>query len=204
MRRPIMSIEGESSNKGGGETAGTMRGSKAPPGSTVEGPWAAAIGAPEQTVTELIAEARQILSEERAAVAVLLRSRDEMAVLTIDPLGVITAVNQHSSKLLGKSPAEIVGKTIDSVLGSGIEGIDESADEMKRADRGEIVESVRTHRRLDGTTFEGDHVVIAIVGLHGEQAGFIREVRDRAALRAHEVRIEELVMQIAVLQKTAC
>ena len=153
----------------------------------------------EIVIARLLEEARAALAEERAELALVLKTPEEIAILTMNSLGMITGVSRGCDEALGCDLEKMIGRPVDSFLKGRAKGTQQSADEMERADRGERVRSVRTHRRADGTEFEGQHTVVAVLGPQGEVSGFVRYIQDLTQRRIHEVRIKDLEMSIALL-----
>jgi PAS domain S-box-containing protein len=160
------------------------------------------VGSPEAAAQKVLASllsARAELAEEKAELALLIVDGGEQAILTIDVHGVISGATALSESILGRSVDDIVGKPIDFILKNRGQSPPVSAKEMEDAGRGSEVVSVRTQEREDGTTFEAEHTVLAVVGRSGYVSGFVRQIRDITERRVHEIRIEELDATIALL-----
>jgi PAS domain S-box-containing protein len=160
----------------------------------VESPKAAA-----KKVLESLAAARAELADEKVELALLIVQGGEQAVLTIDIHGMITGATPQSEAVIGRAVDDIVGKPIDLFIKNRGQSPPASAKEMEEAGRGAEVVSVRTQQRSDGTTFEAEHTVLAVVGRSGHVSGFVRQIRDISERRVHEIRIEELDATIALL-----
>ncbi|MEZ0325295.1 MAG: PAS domain-containing protein [Fimbriimonas sp.] len=155
----------------------------------------------ELVIARRILEAKSALLDEQAELALIIANHQDEAVLILNNMGTITGVGQTSATVLGRVASDLIGMPVDVLLAGRIKGVDTSSDEMARAQAGERVHSTRTHERDDGTTFEAEHTLIAIVGRSGEVSGFARDICDLTQRRIHEVRIEELGASVALLVK---
>ncbi len=155
----------------------------------------------ELVLARRILEAKAALLDERAELAVILASHEDEAVLILNNMGTITGVGQSSAKVLGRNASDLIGMPVDVLLAGRITDVKASADEMARAESGERVHTTRVHVRDDGTTFQAEHTLIALVGHMGEISGFARDICDLSQRRIHEVRIEELGATVALLLK---
>ena len=149
----------------------------------------------------LIREARVELEKEKAELAMVLATPDDEAVLILNSLGIITGVCRHSAHILGRERRALIGMPIDAVLASSIKAIEVSATEMARAAQGERVQTFRTQKREDGSTFEARHTLVALVGPVGELSGFARRIQDVSERRLHELHIEVLTESVALLMR---
>jgi len=143
--------------------------------------------------------ARAKLAKEKADLLLLVKAECGDLFITLDMMGLVVGVSQEGGEVLGWPVDELVGKPIDKVLQDRLNAMDQSAEEMRKADLGATVHSVRTHTRADGTTFDAQHVLIAILGRGGHVSGFIRRIEDVSSRKAHETHIEELDATIALL-----
>jgi PAS domain S-box-containing protein len=153
----------------------------------------------EIVVARLILEAKKALDVEKAELALILATTSDEAVVIMDSNGIIRGVGKHSADLLGKNPEDLVGMPVDVLLAGRLHGAMETSKEMQRAELGEKVRSTRKHVRDDGTTFEAEHTLIAIVGRLGQVSGFARDICDITQRKIHELRIEELDASVAML-----
>jgi PAS domain S-box-containing protein len=153
----------------------------------------------EIVLSRLLTQAREALKAEDAHYAVVLGSTKEQAILTLNSRGIITAACHNCERILGKSGSELVGKPIDSILTGKAAQVAESADEMQRAEEGDVVESERPHTRSDGGTFVGHHTIVAVIGPTGDTAGFVRTIRTVKGKRLHEIKVAQLEQTIALL-----
>jgi PAS domain S-box-containing protein len=153
----------------------------------------------EIVVARLILEAKKALDVEKAELALILATTSDEAVVIMDSNGIIRGVGKHSADLLGKNPEDLVGMPVDVLLAGRLHGALETSKEMQRAELGEKVRSTRKHVRDDGTTFEAEHTLIAIVGRLGQVSGFARDICDITQRKIHELRIEELDASVAML-----
>ncbi|HSI71999.1 MAG TPA: PAS domain-containing protein [Fimbriimonas sp.] len=150
-------------------------------------------------MARLLLDAKDALVDEKAALALVMATPREEAVVVLDNMGNITSVSMQSASILGKTSSDLIGMPIDTLLAGRARGVLKSTDEMARAEGGERVHTMRTHMRDDGTTFLAEHTVIALVGRTGVTSGFARDICDVTARRMHEVRIEELDASVALL-----
>ncbi len=153
----------------------------------------------ETLIAGLIKEAKSALKQEEQELAVIIAARQEEAVLILNNVGIVTGVCKHSAEILGKEESEIIGLPIDAILQGRHKNVDASTDEMTRAEEGERVFANKTHQRSDGSTFEAEHTVVALVGRMGEVSGFARNIADVSDRRVHEIHIEEMNASVAVL-----
>jgi len=154
---------------------------------------------PDEFLARLIDEARTALDTEKAELALVLATPDDEAVLVLDAMGIITGVCKLSAEILGREQANLLGVPVDVLLSGRSRGVEQSSDEMARAEHGERVHATRTHVRDDGTTFEAEHTVVALIGRRGEVSGFARRIHDLTERRLHEVHVEELNASVALL-----
>jgi PAS domain S-box-containing protein len=153
----------------------------------------------EIVIARMILEAKRALDQEKAELALIVANHREEAVLIMNNMGTITGVCKSSAIILGKRAEDLIGMPVDVLLAGGVSEINASSDEMARAEAGEKVHSTRTHLRDDGSTFEAEHTLIALVGRMGEVSGFARDICDVTERRLHEVRIEELNASVHML-----
>jgi hypothetical protein len=156
-------------------------------------------GSIESFLSRLLREAKVALGEEQAALAAVLATPHDEAVLIVNNLGVIEGICKHSVEILGCK--NLIGRPIDALLEAQAAGIEVSSDEMARAARGERVLSRRTQKREDGSTFESRHIVVALFGSLGELHGFARRIDDISERRLHEVQIQVLTDSVALLMR---
>lgn len=154
----------------------------------------------ELELARLLLDAYEELRQETAALAVVLKSTEDTAILTLNSVGIITNICRHSAQLLGHHPSKLIGAPVDLVLRRDHDRVLQSADEMRRASEQDApVTSVRYHRRGDDSSFEAEHRLVALVGRLDEPVGFVRQIRDLTAQRVLEVHIEELELSIALM-----
>src|SRR5687767_10921889 len=126
----------------------------------------------EGLVAELLGEAREALAHEQSELVLLLRSHDNLAVITFNIMGMITSVCKNSPELLGRPVESLLGQPIDAFLVERANGAHQSSDEMQKADKGKVVHAVRDHVREDGTKFKAEHTLVAVVGSGEHVMGF--------------------------------
>jgi PAS domain S-box-containing protein len=146
-----------------------------------------------------LANARAELLKAQGAMALLVQSEAEHAIITLDMMGVVVGVTEQGTRFLGWPAESIIGKPVDAILAGRFKAVEESSDEMHRAERGEDVTSHREHVRSDGTSFKGRHALFALIGSGGRVRGFVRKIEDVTAREACEIHIEELDATIALL-----
>ncbi|HVL39214.1 MAG TPA: PAS domain-containing protein [Fimbriimonadaceae bacterium] len=152
-----------------------------------------------ELLAQALADARAELLKAQGAMALLLQSETEHAIITLDMMGVAIGVTDQATRFLGWPAEAIIGKPIDAILAGRYGSVEGSADEMRRAHQGEDVTSQKTHVRSDGTTFQGRHALLALIGSGGYVRGFVRKIEDVTAREACELHIEELNDTIALL-----
>jgi two-component system CheB/CheR fusion protein len=155
----------------------------------------------EELVADLLRQAQEALTQEQAELVLLLRSPDDLAVVTFNTLGLITSVCKNSADLLGHPVEGLIGQPIDAILYRRSKQVEQSTEEMRKAEEGPRVQSVRTHQREDGTRFDAAHGLVAVVGRQERVTGFVREIHDVTGYRACELRIAELDRVIAFLME---
>jgi len=150
-------------------------------------------------VAKLILEAREALAKGERQLALIISSGEGCAHVVFDGMGLVTGFSPGCEKILGQHAPRLIGQPIDSILSRGLYDVEESAEEMSRAGRGESVVTVRAHQRSDGSLFDAEHTVVAIVGALGDVTGYLREIKDLTNRRIHQVRIDELNAALALL-----
>jgi len=150
-------------------------------------------------LAKLIVEAKEALATKNDELALIIRAPEDSAVITFNMSGIITGISLYGEKLLGFPSSSLIGKPIDLALTGGIRQVEQSAQEMAKAEDGDFVRSKRVHARPDGTAFEAEHSLVAIYGSMGQVTGFVREIRDLTNRRVHEIAIEELNASLALL-----
>jgi PAS domain S-box-containing protein len=152
-----------------------------------------------ELLAQALATARDELTKAKAAMAVLVHTQSEHAILTTDSLGTVVSITPEGPNLLGWPIESILGRPIDVVLADRSSAVTESSAEMEDAALGKNVYTERAHVRKDGTTFNARHAVFALIGKSGYTTGFVRRIEDVTAREAHEVHIQELDATIALL-----
>ncbi len=150
-------------------------------------------------LARMLAKARKALAVEDAHFALILGSPKEQAVLTFNSRGLVTGVSHDSAKVLGVAADKLMGRPIDSILAGKAAGVNQSADEMRRAETEGTVESERAHTRVGGPDFLAHHSLVALIGPTGDNEGFVRTIRDLNWRRVHEIKVAELQQTIALL-----
>ncbi|HZH99402.1 MAG TPA: PAS domain-containing protein [Fimbriimonadaceae bacterium] len=152
-----------------------------------------------ELLAETLINARAELLKAKGAMALLVRSQSEHAIITLDMMGMVIGITNEGARLLGWPADAILGKPVDVVLANRYSAVLESSDEMERAHGGESVFTERAHVRSDGSTFKGHHALFALIGSGGHTTGFVRKIENVTAREAHEIYIEELDATIALL-----
>jgi PAS domain S-box-containing protein len=152
-----------------------------------------------ELLAQALENARAELVRAKGAMALLVQSQSECAIITLDIMGMVVGITDQGARLLGWPAAAVIGKPVDVLLADRYRGVMESSSELERAHGGESVESNREHVRSDGTTFNAHHSLLALIGSGGYINGFVRRVEDVTAREACQVYIEELDATIALL-----
>jgi PAS domain S-box-containing protein len=152
-----------------------------------------------ELLAKALVKARDELTKAKSAMALLIHSQSDHAIVTMDLMGKVVSITPQGAHMLGWPVDQIIGKPIDMVLKDRFSSVAQSASEMKRADLGESVQADREHVREDGTTFSAHHALFALIGDGGHVTGFARKIENVTAREAFEIHIEELDATIALL-----
>ncbi|HYT57409.1 MAG TPA: PAS domain S-box protein [Verrucomicrobiae bacterium] len=143
-----------------------------------------------QDVTDL----KQAERASRRLAAIVEWSDD--AIVTKDLNGVITSWNQAAERLFGYAPAEIIGKSVTTLIPP--EHIDEEPDILGRIRRGERVDHYETvRRRKDGSLVEISLSVSPIRDADGAITGASKIARDITARKRAETALREARDELA-------
>ena len=152
-----------------------------------------------ELLAQALVKAREELTNAKSAMALLVQSQSDHAIVMMDIMGNVVSVTPQGARLLGWPVDHIIGRPIDMLLADRYNAAVQSATEMRETEAGEAVHAEREHIREDGSVFSAHHALFALIGTGGYVTGFARRIENATARKAHEIHIEELDATIALL-----
>ncbi len=122
----------------------------------------------------------------------------DTAIISIDRNGRVTSWSAGATRILGWTPAEMLGQTLERIFPSGTSQLEREIADAIEHGRGGGEESWRL--RKDGSQFwaAGE---LRTIREHGEIVGFVKILRDRTEQRAAEEQVREDRRALEILNR---